>query len=103
MLVDFDEPVRDLAGKPVKPDSDEPMTLGTCAIGALQHLFVGEDASEQVKVRRFKLAVRIAQATQPLELSNDEVTTLKLVVGKFWNPLVVGRLFQAIDPESMKA
>jgi hypothetical protein len=101
MMTDFDEPIRDLTGKAVKTD-DAAMTIGTCAVAALQHLFPGEDATPEIKVKRFKLALRIAQAVEPIGLSADEVTTLKTVVGKFWNPLVVGRVFEAVDPESMK-
>jgi hypothetical protein len=101
-MIDFDEPIRDLTGKPVRTD-DQAMTIGTCALAALQAVFPGEDASPTVKVERFKLAVRIAQATEPIALSNEEITILKLVVGKLWNPLVVGRVYQAVDPEGMKA
>lgn len=102
-MIDFATPIRDVTGKLVKTDGDA-MTLGTCATAALLHLFPNEnDLSPDVKVKRFKLALRIAQATEPLALSADEVTTLKTVVGKFWNPLVVGRVFEAVDPEGMKA
>jgi hypothetical protein len=101
MMIDFDEPIRSLDGTNVK--ADEALTVGSCSIAALQQIFQGEDATAEIKVKRFKLALRIADASEPIALSNDEVATLKLVVGKFWNPLVVGRVFEAVDPEGMKA
>ena len=103
MLIDFDEPIRDLKGKPVSPGENEVMTLGSCCVAALQHLYPGEDATEMVKARRFKLAVRISAANHPIELSNDEVATLKVPVAKFWNPLVMGKIYEAIDPEGLRA
>lgn len=97
-MIDFSKPILDVHGK---VQSDE-ITVGSCAIAALQHLYQNEEVGADVKVKRFKLAVRIAQATEPLPLSADDVTTIKTVVGKYWNPLVVGRVFEAIDPEGMK-
>lgn len=97
-MIDFSKPILDVHGK---VQSDE-ITIGSCAIAALQHLYQNEEVGADVKVKRFKLAVRIAQATEPLPLSADDVTTIKTVVGKYWNPLVVGRVFEAIDPEGMK-
>jgi len=99
MNIDFDAPILDFKGTPVP----EGMTVGSCAIAALQHLYQGEEITPDVKVKRFKLAVRIAQADLPLSLTADDVSVIKTVVGKYWNPLVVGRVFEAIDPESMRA
>jgi|SRR5262245_17335428 len=101
-MIDFDDVIRDLKGVPIKPDNDQPMTIGSCSVAALQHLYPNEDVTPEVKVKRFKLALKITQADQPIALSNDEVSTLKVVVGKFWNPLVLGRIYEAIDPEGMK-
>jgi len=101
-MIDFDEPIRDLTGKPVKLD-DQLMTVGSCSLQALLHIFQNEDATPEIKVKRFKLALRISQTDQPIGLSADEVQTLKTPVGKYWNPLVVGRVYEAVDPESMRA
>lgn len=99
-MIDFDTPIRDLAGKVVLVDN-EPMTFGTCSLAALQQLYPNEDATPELKVARFKLAVKIAGAKEPFKLTTDEAVVLKAVVGKFWNPLVVGRIFEAVDPASM--
>lgn len=98
-MIDFSKPITDVHGKVQSDD----MTIGTCAIAALQHLYQNEDIGADVKVKRFKLAVKIAQADAPMSLSADDISVIKLVVGKYWNPLVVGRVFEAIDPASMKA
>lgn len=100
MMVDFEEAIRDVKGQPVKVDN-ETMTIGSCCVAALQQMFQNEDPPAETKVKRFKLAVRIAQATAPMALSNDDVSVIKLVVGKFWNPIVVGRVFEALDPAGM--
>ena len=99
MLIDFDEPIRDVRNEPVK----ESMTIGTCAVSALQHLYQDEAVTPEVKVRRFKLALRIAGATEPLALGNDDVAMIKTVVGKYWNSMCVYRVFEAVDPEGLKA
>lgn len=97
MTIDFSKTVLDLYGKPV----GEEMTIGTCCIAALTHLYQGEDADAALKVKRFKIAVKIS-GDMTLSLSADDVSAIKTVVGKYWNPLVVGRVFEAIDPEGMK-
>lgn len=97
-MIDFSKPVLDLTNKPVS----EEMTIGTCCIAALTQIFQGEEADATVKVKRFKIAVKISGDTA-VSLTADEIAAVKLVVGKYWNPLVVGRVFEAIDPASMKA
>lgn len=91
----------DLKGKPVAIDGKE-MSLEDACVSALVHLYQGEDIGPDVKAKRFKLAVRISNAENMPPLSADEVQMIKTVVGKYWNPLVVGRVIEAIDPEGFK-
>jgi len=91
----------DLTGKPVTIDGKQ-MSLEDCCTAALVHLYPNEDIGPEVKAKRFKLAVRIAQSDSMPPLSADDVQALKTVVGKYWNPLVVGRVFELIDPEGFK-
>jgi hypothetical protein len=93
--------VLDLKGHPVAIDG-KPMTVEDCCTAALVHLFPNEDVTADTKAKRFKLAVSIVQAGTMPPLSADDVQVLKTVVGKYWNPLVVGRVLEVIDPEGMK-
>lgn len=91
----------DLKGKPVSIDGKE-MSLEDVCVSALVHLYPGEDVSADTKTKRFKLAVRISAADTMPSLSADDVQVIKHCVGKYWNPLVVGRVIEAIDPEGFK-
>lgn len=96
--------VLDLKGKPVKID-DKPMTVEDCCLAALQHLYPQEQATLEQKKLRFKLALKFAavEPDDPLPtLAAAEVTELMKCVGMYWNPLVVGRIGELFDPESMK-
>jgi hypothetical protein len=92
----------DLKGAPVRIDG-KAMTVEDCCTAALVHLFPNEDVTADVKAKRFKLAVRISQAETMPPLAADDVQVIKTVVGKYWNPLVVGRVLEVIDPEGLKS
>lgn len=81
-----------------------PMTLGVVSVNALmgqyqdeQHLMGDE------KFRRFQLAVRITEGVQ--EVSAEEITLLKRLIGKAYTPMVVGPAYMALerDPEAASA
>ena len=58
------------------------------------------EISEKEKVERFWLASRI-QNTAKMEFKAEDTVLLKKVVGRVCGPLLVGRVFEIIDPASM--
>jgi len=80
---------------------DKP-TIKSAVMGSLINVLRGDEtlAAEQ-KVKMFELAMRIHGAEQ-IELTAEDVSLIKERVGKAYPPMVVGRVFQAIDPASVK-
>jgi hypothetical protein len=99
MRVDLSAVIRGLKGEAIRDGKDD-LVLGTVCCGALLTPFPDENGiSIDEKVRRFKLSVRICNGgTQ--DLSSEDVTLLKQLVGKAYPPLTVGRVFEILDPES---
>lgn len=99
MILDMSAILLDLDGKPILLDA-EPLTLGRACVRALSTLFDGEDGA--TKTRRFELAMDL-HGGKHVELSAEDVTELKLVTGRIWNPVVVGRIYGLLDPLQRKS
>ena len=101
MKIDFNKPILDLSGKPVKQDDSAKSanaTLGTVAVNALMAAYRDEDSlSGADKARRYALALKINKGGT-VDLKSEDVTTIKTLIGKAFNPLIVGRAYEIIDP-----
>lgn len=51
------------------------------------------------KVKRYKLAVKINGAREPVELVAEEVAMLKKLVGIAYAPLIVGQFYELMDAD----
>lgn len=98
--LDFTQVLKDLDGKPIKND-DKELTLGEAATIALLAPFQDEQAKGDTKAKRFLLAIKVRQA-KDAKLTAEEVKEIKDVVAKAFAPLVVGRVWEIIDPASME-
>jgi hypothetical protein len=98
MKVDFDTVLRDLKGTAIK-DGDGEFTLGAASATALLSPYPDEqNLDPKDKVRRYKLATKIADGGE-VDLSIEEIADLKKLIGKAFPPLVVGRAYEILDPE----
>lgn len=105
MLIDFSAPILDLFGRPcieagTGSNGTDPknLTLATVASSALTAAIPDEpNQSAAVKVQRFGLALRVA-AGGSVDLKAEEVAMLKDLIGKLYQPLVVGRAYDLLDP-----
>ena len=89
--------VHDYDGTLIK-EADKVMTLGQYAIRALN--VVGEADKPEEKVQRFATSVTLQHALSNggiAELTVEQAAEIKTMVGKFYGPLVVGRLNEAIE------
>jgi hypothetical protein len=92
---DLTNPILTLEGKPVNDEKEKPLTyakaLGAASINALE-----SDTPEQ-KYSDFSLAVKITKTPEAIAFSSEEITRLKTKVGKFYGPLVVGRVWDLLE------
>lgn len=105
--INFGTELLDIRGvAPIKNADGAAVTLRDVALQALNANYQDEQhlaASE--KVRRFQLAVKIANS-DCLELESEDIAALKALIGKAWNPLAVGRAFEILEgkpPEGKQA
>lgn len=96
MKIDFGTVLNDLEGNPIR-DGEGVVTLRHICVNALFAIYNDEPGlSGTDKAKRYKLAMRLKP--EVCEVSAEEVTTLKTLVGKAYAPLVVGRAYEVLDP-----
>lgn len=102
LAIDFKAEMTAIDGKaiPADPGKPEALTLQRVCEDALIASYPDEQTlPSDEKNRRFWLAIKIHGGEQ--NLSADEITMLKKVIGKGYGPLVVGRAFGMLDPNSI--
>ena len=100
MLVLLGKGIVDLDGKVINSLSGEPATVRGVVIEALLATFNDEThLSGEEKLKRWELASKIKNTADPVELTAEEITLIKKLVGKAYGPLVVGRTWKILEGE----
>jgi hypothetical protein len=105
--IDMDTMICDLEGAPIMTkaakdgDPDKPFTLGFACVEALLLNHPKEEVGGNEKLDRYLLAMRIRQGGR-VELSSEEISKIKELVGAAYSPLVSGQAWLLLDP-SLKA
>jgi hypothetical protein len=82
----------------LQEDGKTPITLSTVIGNALLATFQDEvNLSGEDKVKRFRLA-EAAVLRNGYDFTIEDVALIKKLVAKAYGPLVVGRVFQILDP-----
>lgn len=109
--IDFSAPITNLKNEPMTERGADgnpfTITLGALATNALLASHEDERALPQVeKVKRFKLAMKLndqsGNPAKDVSLTAAEIAEISKLVSKLYSPLVVGKILQLIDPESLK-
>lgn len=78
-----------------------PLFAASMVSSALLYVFPDEtNVSADEKTLRYKLAKRVQEAYTAeldVELTMEEMVSIKLAVGKLWAPLVVGQIVAALE------
>lgn len=99
MRRDISQPLLDLDGKPIV-ERDVPVTLMTVALSALMAQFEDERAlTGKEKADRYQLAMKINKRPGEVDLTAEQVSLLKLLIGKAYGPLVVGQAYEMLEQE----
>ncbi|RUT87431.1 MULTISPECIES: hypothetical protein [unclassified Mesorhizobium] len=99
----FSSPLKDIRGADIPGDDGKPRTMADFCIDALtMNLPEPIPPTGEIKLKRFRLAEKIADAIVAIELTAEDTVMLKSVVGIAFGPLVVGRVYGAIDPACLK-
>ncbi len=88
------------SAKIIAEETGKPLTLSSIAVEALQAQFDDErQLSGDDKLKRWKLAVKVHGAAEPVELSAEDIALIKRLVGKAYSAAVVGPAFLALESE----
>lgn len=104
MFVDKTHVLTDLMGRPllIAINGEEKVfwTVGNTAIEALMGAYEDERSLSGVeKFKRYQLAQRIQKAEKDVNLEVEDWSLIKLLVGKRFDPIIVGPFYEAVDPK----
>lgn len=98
MIRDFKKSLTGFDGKELT-DSDKPITLGIICVNALRGTFKGEeDLSGVEKEKRYRLARKIYDQGE-VEVSAEEITLLKTLIGKGYPVDIVGPAYELLEED----
>ena len=99
VIINMTQQLKQLNGKPLVAGEDgEPITVQSVCEQALVSQIPGKNPDGGEKLRRYHLAMRIhAQEGLP-DLQAEDVVLLKELVGEMFGPLVVGQVWEILDP-----
>ena len=102
LAVDFDTQLSGIDGKPMIKEDKTPITLNEVTQNALLMSYPDEAGlSGEEKVKRWVLATKIGHQPRDPVLTADEIALVKKLIGKAYNPLVVGQAWSLLDPASV--
>jgi len=89
--------ILDLKDKQILDEDKNPLLAENVVMGCLITPLQDDDGPK--KAKKFKLAQRINATPESVELSAEEITLIKDVVGKLGHPIVVGRIFEFLEED----
>ena len=75
------------------------ITCKSVLINALCAPIQGENVDGTEKYKRYKLADKINKNDEA-QLSAEDIVLLKMVVGKLYFPLIVGQIYDLLEPQA---
>lgn len=102
LAADFGTPIKQIDGKPMVKDDKNVLTVQEVATTALLAAYQDEpNLSGIEKNTRFWLARKIQENPKNPALTADETKTIKDLVAKAYSPLIVGQVWQLLDPATV--
>lgn len=98
MKVNMTTPLKSFSGEILK-EGDEEIVLRQIVINALMVDDSQDRTPAEEKFNRYMLAQRVHNDDE-VELTAEEVSRVKSLIGKFFNPLVVGAAWNILDPKT---
>lgn len=96
MKIKLNEHITDFAGEPI-----EGLSVGDAIINSLMTMLKGEENMDgKAKFELFALASKL-HGKEEVDLSLDEAAKIKDRVGRIYTPLIVGRLWNVLDPSPL--
>lgn len=99
MKIDVTRAILDLDGRPVAIEGEPALTLRSAIVNALLTPLKGDEAlNGPSKLKNWLLAQRIHGDDSP-DMKAEDIALVKERVGRGYTALVVGRVYEMLDPE----
>lgn len=86
----------DFKGKALKDENQNDLTLKEVCLSAVLGQ-TSEKVGGMEKTNCFKLAMRLNEATETIDLAPEEIAVIKALIDKFFHVIVVGRSFELLN------
>lgn len=97
MKVNLEAPILDLDGSPLEhPTEKSPLTIRKAITDSLLIGRANDNPDGAEKFRRWELARQI-HGTNEINLTAEQASMVKKLVGEIWSPGVVGPVWEAIE------
>jgi len=97
MKINFEKEIQTIEGGPIIWREKDKTFLKQVAVDVLQLTFQDETSlSGEEKAKRWLLATRI-YANSDVDLTIDEVSLIKKLIGKAFGPIIVGPAFEILE------
>jgi hypothetical protein len=97
MEVDFSQIIRDLDGVSLKNDDKSDAKLKNVCEKALLSEAPGIKVTDEDKLKRYSLALKIHDAVDKLDLTTDDISFIKKSISAVFPTLIVGRSFEMLE------
>lgn len=110
--MDLNQPIIDFDGKPIPLSDEEGKAVGEMTFAKaiqralLSHLQGDESLPGEKRFRLFHLAMKVdsvAKGSIGDKLRAEDIVEIKGRVGKAFSPLIVGRVWEMLEPEGTNA
>ena len=93
MKINFNQPIKNIQGEGIKD-----LTLKTVSVESLLATFDDERSLlGEEKAKRYLLATRIYANPEDIDLTVEEISKIKQLIGKGYGPLVVGQAWEILE------
>jgi hypothetical protein len=98
MLVNVNQVLFDMNDMPISDADGKEATLRKVSIEALAATYQDESTlSGEEKLKRFELAMKVKNTPTPIDLTVEEVATIKKLIGKAFGVIVVGQAWKMLE------
>lgn len=97
MIINFSTPLIGLDGKQLNDVGKELKLSDVCCTALLATYASEQNLDGNIKLKRWKIAEKVFDKNE-VDLSIDEINTIKELIEKAYGPGVIGPVFKIIDP-----